>query len=252
MKKEIFPVLLIALLLSGCATTTTQYTKADLSMISDEARTQKIMAIQIQMERQKRLVDVAFPLFKENAPLCDPLVRGEKGLLITNKYHYEDEAEREIYAEAYNLGEYHQIFIVPKGSPAEKAGLLTGDSIVAINGQTLDAQKLSKEDLLKLVNPEEDNETPVTLTIRRGDETMEKELIPETYCKSNAVVLPVDTVNALTNGEQIYVTYGLLRFVDNDDELAVVLGHELAHIVMGHHLAKKKEHENRRRHRHTV
>lgn len=240
MKKVMFPLFLVALLLSGCATTTTKYNKVDWSQISDEARTQKIMAIRTNLERQKRLLDVAYPLFMKNASLCEPLVRKEKGLFIASKYHYEDEAEREIYAEAYNLGEYHQILIVPKGSPAEKAGLLPGDSITAINNQPLDAEKLSKEDLTKLLTPDEDADTPLILTIRRGDETMKKKLVPETFCDSHAVVFPEGTVNALTNGEVILVTYGLLRFVDNDDELAMVLAHELGHNVMGHQLAKSK------------
>jgi predicted Zn-dependent protease len=41
-------------------------------------------------------------------------------------------------------------------------------------------------------------------------------------------------INAFADGEEISVTTGMLRFVNNDDELALVIGHELAHNVLGH------------------
>ncbi|MGH7804739.1 MAG: M48 family metallopeptidase [Candidatus Binatia bacterium] len=49
------------------------------------------------------------------------------------------------------------------------------------------------------------------------------------------VVIPGDpNVNAGATFGQIGVTAGLLDFVEDDDELAVVLSHELAHITEGH------------------
>ena len=43
-----------------------------------------------------------------------------------------------------------------------------------------------------------------------------------------------DAVNAYADGDQIVITRGMLRFAQNDSELALVIGHELAHNVMGH------------------
>jgi Zn-dependent protease with chaperone function len=43
-----------------------------------------------------------------------------------------------------------------------------------------------------------------------------------------------DAVNAATDGSRIVVHTGMLRFVRDDHELAVVLAHELAHNVLGH------------------
>lgn len=49
------------------------------------------------------------------------------------------------------------------------------------------------------------------------------------------VVVPGDpSVNAGATFGQVAVTAGMLKFVESDDELAVVLGHELAHITEGH------------------
>jgi predicted Zn-dependent protease len=42
------------------------------------------------------------------------------------------------------------------------------------------------------------------------------------------------SINAGAASGQIMVTEGMLRFVRSDDELAMILGHELAHITQGH------------------
>lgn len=52
-------------------------------------------------------------------------------------------------------------------------------------------------------------------------------------------VLETDDVNAFaTADKEIYVYTGLLKFVNNDDELAGVISHEIGHIV-NHHSAKQ-------------
>lgn len=44
-----------------------------------------------------------------------------------------------------------------------------------------------------------------------------------------------DTINAYTNiNQEIYVYRGLLENVENDDELAAVIAHEMGHIINGH------------------
>jgi len=43
-----------------------------------------------------------------------------------------------------------------------------------------------------------------------------------------------DSVNAWTDGEAVWITRGMMRFLKNDDELAVVLAHEMAHAYRGH------------------
>src|SRR5712691_9982888 len=43
-----------------------------------------------------------------------------------------------------------------------------------------------------------------------------------------------NSINAGTTFGKIMVTEGMLRFVRSDDELAMILGHELAHLTQGH------------------
>lgn len=44
-------------------------------------------------------------------------------------------------------------------------------------------------------------------------------------------LLSANEVNAYARGGTVYVTLGMVRFVRNDDELALVVGHELGHLV---------------------
>jgi predicted Zn-dependent protease len=43
-----------------------------------------------------------------------------------------------------------------------------------------------------------------------------------------------DLVNAWTDGETVAITRGMMRFLKSDDELAIVLAHEMAHAYRGH------------------
>jgi predicted Zn-dependent protease len=43
-----------------------------------------------------------------------------------------------------------------------------------------------------------------------------------------------DLVNAWTDGKTVAITRGMMRFLKSDDELAVVLAHEMAHAYRGH------------------
>ena len=49
------------------------------------------------------------------------------------------------------------------------------------------------------------------------------------------VLVPGDqSINAGATFGQVAITSGMLNFIESDDEMAVVLGHELAHITEGH------------------
>jgi predicted Zn-dependent protease len=58
----------------------------------------------------------------------------------------------------------------------------------------------------------------------------------------HAYLVQSDEVNAFsTIGGYIYVTTGLLNFVETKDELAFVLGHEMSHIMLKHVVRKEKK-----------
>lgn len=49
-----------------------------------------------------------------------------------------------------------------------------------------------------------------------------------------------EEINSMADGKNIIIYTGMIRFVESDDELAAVMGHEFAHNLMGHPKAQKK------------
>lgn len=63
--------------------------------------------------------------------------------------------------------------------------------------------------------------------------------------KITPILLKSDSVNAYSLGSNssfayVYVTKGLIDFVQNDDQLAAILAHEISHIILGHYFASTK------------
>lgn len=58
-------------------------------------------------------------------------------------------------------------------------------------------------------------------------------------CDYPVTVWEEPTINAFATGSKIFITSGMIKFCKSDDELALVLGHELAHNTMSHIDAKR-------------
>ncbi len=80
----------------------------------------------------------------------------------------------------------------------------------------------------------------VALPIARAGATLCHQLIVNAgMCVYDFVLSTDEGVNASADGKKIKVNIAMMRFVKSDDELAVVLGHELAHNIMGHVAAQQ-------------
>jgi hypothetical protein len=124
---------------------------------------------------------------------------------------------------------------VATGSPAAVAGIKTGDQILTLDNEVVPATKTAKwvETLLR-----RHVEEPVAIMVRRdGADTL------HTAYPVMACAIPIDyvsepTPNAFTNNKKIVIYSGILRVARSDAELATIIGHELAHVNMGHYQKK--------------
>lgn len=215
--------LIAAIFLTGCASVSTQLPDITPPQLSAEQSRQEVMAFEELERLQKHLMQVAMPIMRANTDLC-PKIREDIGVVTHTLKSYpkalRPAAERELEA-----SEDPSVRLVLEGSAAKTAGLKRGDQILNASGKAVTLTDRSVQAGLK---------KDQTIRIRRGEEELTLPVKSETICGYNIRLAQTSTINAYADGKNITMTSGMMNFVKNDDELALIIGHELAHNTMGH------------------
>ncbi len=146
-------------------------------------------------------------------------------------------------------------YVIP-GSYAEKAGIKVGDVITEIDGK--DVLNWSGENLrtfereykldsiIKKIYTSSDKPHKITV-LRISNETKngyeKKEIIfspDKMFNLALRYLTDNETINAWTNGKEMYVTKSLVDFLEDEDLLASVIAHETGHALLKHPESTKK------------
>jgi beta-barrel assembly-enhancing protease len=187
----------------------------------------------------QRVARVGYRLMTANAALC-PTVRDTAGWQLHAAGQYSAEL-RPVAEVRFGLdGDLPGLLAVPEDSPAAVAGLRQGDLILSVNGEPLDPgtggtppgfegldANIRRLDLAMASGP-------IRITYRRDGVEHAATVTPRRACGYEVQLDPSEELNARANGKRLFVTTALAEFAATDDELAVFLGHELAHHVLGH------------------
>ena len=187
----------------------------------------------------QRVARVAWRLSEANASLC-PTVRLSAGWALHSARQY-SRALRPHAEERFGLdGDLPGVLAAPSGSPAAAAGFRTGDLLVSVEGAALlpgeaggAAAWEGLEANIRIIDAALAR-GPTSFSLRRGGETLDLTLQPRRACGYEVQLDPSDELNARADGRRLFISTALAGFARNDDELAVILGHELAHHVLGH------------------
>lgn len=218
------------LLLAGCAGGT-----PPLRSLSSEDRRTAITALQA---ADARVANVAFRLASAGAAIC-PVTAGLTGLILHDASQYAPEL-RDAARANLGLTDRPGILAAARASPADKAGLRAGDAVVGIAGRpvavTPGSPKARYDGVGALYANLEGAAAagPFDLAIERGGVASTVRVEPVRGCASRVQLLPSPTVSAKADGRVLSVTTGLLDYVTGDDELALVIAHEMAHNALGH------------------
>ena len=191
---------------AGCAPTT-EVTQADGVAIAQETGT-KHEAILEELSHLDLLNRVAWPIRAKNAELCKEHVKESYGLTLIKRETL-PKNDRPAWQKVFNSKGRILVLNVVKGSPAWYAGLRRGDTILN----------------------DYENKGYRILEFRRTKHKREVMIKPFPICNFNIEYREEDTLNASTDGNNIYITKGLIQFVNNNTELATVIAHELAHNI---------------------
>ena len=190
-----------------------------------------------------RVAAIAYRLALAGRPLCSqpfPLT----GLLFHHLAEYEP-ADRQLMIGRYRLDRGPGVLSVIADSPAARAGLIAGDVLLAVNGtpfaspvaiaaqpdrdvwrRQVEASELQLEDQLRA--------GPARLSLLREGREMAVTLDSTPACLGRVRLARSRQVNAFANGRYVVMTTAMLDFLRGDNELAVVLGHELSHNILRH------------------
>jgi hypothetical protein len=228
---------LIVLSLSACAAPHTVGPQASQSAIAREAAIQREMMITREIEAQAKLLSVSHPIMLANAEFCGKKVKPVVGMVMWNKDSLSPEVARAVES-AYGLSNRLTIQMTADSSAAADAGLKGGDIIVALNGQNIAEGKAGLRQSQQIISAA--GESPITVIYERNGQARETVLKPKIACAYPVILDDSAEINAYADGQKIVVARGLMKFVENNNELALVIAHELAHNTMGH-INKKQQ-----------
>jgi beta-barrel assembly-enhancing protease len=205
--------------------------------VSDETQ-DSLLALQ---RDDQRVADTGWRIASRNTDAC-PKLWGALGVSLQHVSQYAP-AYRAPAKAAFGLDDsYPSILAVAKGSPASGSGLKPNDRLRAVNGVDLagnsrrqtnaasyDAVSAAMAALEAL--PEQ---KAAVLSIDRAGQRLDVSVTPQNVCRSRVELAPGNALNANANGLVAQISGRLVNWVQSDDELALVIAHEIAHNLLDH------------------
>jgi len=223
--------LVLGMTLPGCSS------NAQRALDTEDLKRERLVQEQITLEeahrQNNRLQRLAFPLLQTATNLCGDKVKPKLGIQLHTKDDYPTKRKE---AAINSFGPLTGIRIkdVTVGGPAQDK-LLAGDRLVQINGEAVaDSSHGAAQQLHKAML----NDLTVTLRLERNEEEVTVTLDAVKLCDYPVILSRRDAINAFADGDSIIINEGLMRFARADEELALIIAHELAHNVIDHRADK--------------
>lgn len=236
---------IMLLVLAACMPTTSPPV-ITASEIREEAAIQQRIVDQAVTERQNRALSahaatslrantIHRRLLLANIGYCDTskpdigaLVANRNsfipGLFSTGEYHNPG------WTDLYPADEYMRVLEVQPGTPASRAGLRVDDIVARVDATTIGTGgrgTTSYRNAMKTAGPK-------TLTVYRYGSLHQTVVQPELICDMPLVIINQGHLNAYADGEAVFLYAGMERALQDDNQLAILIGHEMAHNTLRH------------------
>ena len=179
----------------------------------------------------RKLHDIAWPIMISNLDSCQNSKINAFGLMIAHLEDIPSSLAPSFYAASpinsltNSKADLPMIVSVAKDSPADRAKIMEGDLIISIDNSIVsykNYKRLLDDAAIK---------GSLKIRIKRLKEEIIYELDSELICgyPVQAMISPIP--NAYADGSKIYITIATLDFVKDDQEIAFLIAHELAHNI---------------------
>lgn len=233
MRQQAATCILIALHLAACASLGEPGTTSDRPAAPTSTPGPAVTeGIELYMRQRADVESVGFRLRRAAAPECQRQgrARADIGLVVWSSANFPNPEDRRRLAETFGLTDAVTVGLSIRQGPADQAGIKPGDIVVRINADDLPSGPGATARFIALSTTAA-AEGPTTLQLADGTT---RTLVPETVCTSPTLLIRSPDMNAATDGNAIAITTALYTSLRSSDELAVILGHELAHDLLGH------------------
>lgn len=220
-----------AWLCAGCAGPSAKLPALPDDEVKAERHRQQVASIRNYFGAVARLNNVAFKIKVANRQYCKA-VAPQIGFYLATTHSLPGKFRIDSGEALQVDSTYATVVTLADGSPAAVAGIKTRDLVLTLNNEAVPAKKTG-EWLDKWLKTH--GNAPVTVTVRRDSKDETVTVYPAMGC---AIPIALDTnenFNAGTDYKRIIVQAGVLRLARSDSDIAAVVGHELAHVNMGHY-----------------
>jgi hypothetical protein len=183
--------------------------------------------------QDQRVASIAFVLATRNVGVCARR-KPWPGFLLHEPGQYAP-AAREAAERVFGFSGHPTVLAVVPESPAAKAGLKRDDRIISINDKPVAASNTRRADYDRLAEIKEQ----LASALARGSVTLltnqgKRQIAAINGCQSDVEIVPGRKLNAHADGEIVQLSSAVVDEARDDDELAFVIAHELAHNIMEH------------------
>ena len=202
-----------------------------------EAERQKRVSYAKFIDQMSLVKSIGYKVNSSNADICNK-TDFKSGITFANENVMGLKIAK-FFPTKINLGSRVSIIDIVKNSPADKAGLVLGDVILEVEGYTFPEGKKALKKISK--HFKDIDEKPIKkIKVDRKGEILTFDINQEKICNYPIIFTQDKIVNAYADGKSIIMTQGMVDYAKDDNEIAMVIAHELAHNDRGHLDAKKK------------
>ncbi len=217
---------------AACAGPVTAPPTSSNAEIRQETMKQQSLLLERHVADSDRIFRIAYPLMVANAEFCRPRTSPTVGSTVWSAAGLSGNTGA-MARQVYGLGNNLTIRDVAPNSPTARAGLRRGDVLIALNGQNIPANAQGAKVAENIVL--QTGLRPIDVVYERGGNVNTTVIQPVEGC-NYPVALDSNSndINAYADGQKIVIARGIVRFAENDNEVAMVIAHELGHSAMRH------------------